>query len=117
MKDKPIIQDAIGYSFKGLERYEFIEEIIKEFKLDSNRYWMRLAQEDDCWFTTGDYVVYQTEPTMLEEYDLTYDIPYNENNIEIVMFVEYLIDSMLSYIGYLEGCLLKEIDNKKGDTS
>lgn len=107
--EEPIVQDAIGYNFKGLEKFEFIEEIIKEFNLDSNRYWMRPAQEDD-WFTTGEFVVSQTKPILLEEYDLTYDIPYDDSNIETVKFAEFLIDSMISYIGYLEGCLQKEIE-------
>lgn len=113
--DDIVVQDAIGYSFKGLQCCPIIEEIVKELKLESNRYWMRPVTKDD-WYANGDYIVMQSEPILLEEYELTYDIPYTIYTKNKVMFAGYLIDSYLEYIGYLEGCLLKEIDNKKEDT-
>lgn len=97
------IQDAIGYSFKGLEEVPFIESIIQEFGLASSRYWMRPATEED-WFCKGDFVVTQTKPILINEYDLTYDIPYNKDNIYTVMFVEHLIDTTLESMGLIEKC-------------
>lgn len=105
------IQDAIGYSFKGLEEVPFIENIIQEFGLASSRYWMRPATKED-WFCNGDFVVTQTKPILINEYDLTYDIPYNKDNIYTVMFAEFLIDSYIEYIGYLEVCLEKGMEEE-----
>ena len=93
-----IIQEAIGYSFKGISRFVLIEDIIHELKLESDRYWMR-----------------PSTPILIDEYDLTYDIPYDDKNISKVKFAEFLIDSYIEYIGYLEACMKKEIDNKKED--
>jgi len=116
-EEQPIIQEAIGYSFKGLYKFEYLEELINEFHLESNRYWTRPATEED-WFTKGDWVVLREEPNpaLIDEYDLTYDIPYTDSTVNKVKFVEYLADTMLEYLGYLEACLEKEIDNKKEDT-
>ena len=115
MDDKPTIQDAIGYSFEGITCVPFIESIIQELGIESNKYWMRPAEIGD-WYATGDYVITQTEPKLIEEYELVYDMPYTEQTKNRVLFAGHLIDSMLEYIGYIEGCYEKE-DNKKGGTS
>lgn len=117
MTEEPIIRDAIGYSFKGLSRFVIIEDIIKELKLESERYWMRPATDED-WFSKGDWVILRQEPNLIlvDEYELQYDIPYDDNNIETVMFAEFLIDSYIEYIGYLEACIEKEMDNKREGT-
>lgn len=116
-EEEPIIQDAIGYTFKGMDRFVIIEDIISELNLDSERYWMKPAINSE-WFVSGDWIILRDKPadSIIDEYDLQYDIPYNDNNIDTVMFAEFLIDSYIEYIGYLEGCLLQEIDNKKEDT-
>lgn len=113
-----IIQNAIGYNFKGLTKVTFIEEIARELKLELNKYWMRPAQKSD-WFTEGDWVILKQEPNpiLLEEYELTYDLPYDDKTEARVKFAEFLIDSTLEYLGYIEDCLNKEEDdNKKEDT-
>lgn len=109
-----IIQEAIGYSFKGISRFVLIEDIVHELKLESDRYWMRPSTPED-WFEKGDWIILRQEPDpiLIDEYDLTYDIPYNDKNISKVKFAEFLIDSYIEYIGYLEACMEKEIDNKK----
>lgn len=116
-EEEPIVRDAIGYSFKGLEKFTYLEELIEEFGLESERYWMRPATGED-WFTKGDWVILrqQPNPVLLDEYELQYDIPYDDTNIYKVMFLEYLVDTMLEYIGYIEKCLEQEVDNKKEDT-
>lgn len=118
MADNEIeIRDAIGYSFKGLEAFPYLEELIKELGLESERYWMRPSTDED-WFVKGDWVILrqQPNPILLDEYELQYDIPYDDSNINKVMFLEYLVDTMLEYIGYLEKCYEQDIDNKKEDT-
>ena len=112
-----IVQNAIGYNFKSMVRVVFLEEITKELKLEVNKYWMRPSTEED-WFSHGDWVILEQEPNpiLLDEYELTYDILYTKDTEAKVKFAEFLIDSYLEYIGYLEGCLKVE-DNKKGDTS
>jgi hypothetical protein len=114
MADKDVeIRDAIGYSFPGLEAFPYIEELIDELGLESERYWMRPATREDC-FAKGDWVILrqQPNPVLLDEYELQYDIPYDDSNINKVMFLEYLVDTMLEYIGYLEGCLEKEMEEE-----
>jgi hypothetical protein len=112
-EEEPIIRDAIGYSFPGLEAFPYLEELIKELGLESERYWMRPATREDC-FAKGDWVILrqQPNPVLLDEYELQYDIPYDDKNIYQVMFLEYLVDTMLEYIGYLEGCLEKESEEE-----
>ena len=111
--DEVIIQDAIGYNFKGLTHFIFLEEIARELGLEVNKYWMRPSTEED-WFVKGDWVILKQEPNkmLVDEYELTYDMPYNKHNEAKVKFAEFLIDSMLEYIGYLEGCLEKEMEEK-----
>ena len=114
MEDNEIIvQDAIGYSFKGLTTFTFIEEVANELRLEVNKYWMRPAVPED-WFVKGDWVILKQEPNeiLLDEYELQYDIPYNQTNEAKVKFAEYLIDSMVEYIGYLEACIEKEMEKK-----
>lgn len=115
MSEEDIIQEAIGYSFEGLDVFVLIEDLCNEFKLDYSKYWMRPKRKED-WYCTGDYVIAQKEPILLEEYDLTYDIPYDDKNISKVKFVEFLIDSYIEYIGYIEACCKQEIDNNEKDT-
>lgn len=118
MADKDVeIRDAIGYSFKGIDKFTYIEELIDEFGLESERYWMRPATQED-WFVKGDWVILRQPPNpiLADEYELQYDIPYDDKNIETVMFLEYLVDTMLEYIGYLEKCYEEDVDNKKEDT-
>ena len=112
-----IMQDAIGYSFKGLPEVRIVEDIIRELNIESNKYWMRPATEQD-WFAKGDWIILRETPNpeLIDEYELQYDMPYDKTNESVVKFAEYLIDSYLEYISYIEGCLEKEIDNKKEDT-
>lgn len=108
-----IVQNAIGYNFKGLTHFIFLEEVARELRLEVNKYWMRPSTEED-WFSHGDWVILQQEPNpiLLDEYELTYDLPYDKRSEAKVKFAEFLIDSMLEYIGYLEGCLRKETEEK-----
>lgn len=115
-QDEIIIQDAIGYSFKGIARFQIIEELAREFKLECNKYWMRPSTDED-WFAKGDWIILREEPNpvLVDEYELQYDMPYDDTTAPKVKFAEFLIDSYLEYIGYLEACMEKEIDNKKED--
>ena len=108
-----IIQDAIGYSFQGLDKFTFIEDLAHELNLELNKYWMRPSTEED-WFAKGDWVILKQEPNeiLIDEYELQYDIPYDKHNEAKVKFAEFLIDSMLEYVGYIEGCLQKEMEEK-----
>ena len=114
--DEIIVQNAIGYNFKGMTRVVFLEEITKELRLEVNKYWMRPSTDED-WFAHGDWIILEQEPNpiLLDEYELTYDLPYDDRSEAKVKFAEYLIDSTLEYIGYLEGCL-KVKENKKEDS-
>lgn len=116
-QDDITIQNAIGYSFKGMVKFQIIEELVKELNLECNKYWMRPSTDED-WFVKGDWVILREEPNpiLLDEYELQYDLPYDDTTASITKFAEFLIDSYLEYIGYLEGCLKQEIDNKKEDT-
>lgn len=108
-------RESIEYVFDSLEAVPYVEEVIRELHLGACKYWSRPVTRED-WFATGDLVITKQLPILLEEYDLNYDIPINKDNKYLVGFAEYLIDSMLAYIGYLEGCLKQKIDNKKEDT-
>lgn len=112
------IQDAIGYSFKGLSDVRIIEDIINELHIESDKYWMRPATDED-WFPEGDWIISRDTPNpeLIDEYELQYNTPYDETNESIVKFAEYLIDSYLEYIGYLEACLEKEMEESNGTSN
>lgn len=117
-EEEPIVRDAIGYSFKGLEKFTYLEELIKELGLESERYWMKPAINSE-WFVGGDWIILRDKPSdsIIDEYELQYDIPYDDSNIYKVMFLEYLVDTMLEYIGYIEKCLEQEGEEDNGTSN
>lgn len=110
---------TIDYLVDGnIEHVVFLEDICKEFNLNVTDYWVREATKED-WFATGEYVVKKTKPIpeLINEYEHAYSILIDENNRDVSLFADKLIDGLINVWSYLEGCLEKEIDNKKGDTS
>lgn len=101
----------IEYEFNLGYRVPWLEGILKEFKIETKESWQKLDSDTD-WFASS--CVFH-EPTYPEFYSITYTcLPEISNpNHE---FAESLIESLLSYVGYLEGCLLKEIkEDNSGD--
>lgn len=102
--DKPKV---VEYEFPKGYRVIWLEEILKEFQIETHESWKR---DDDEWLFP-DYQL--KEPEYPDLYSIIYTCipePGNFNH----EFAEMLIESMLSFTGYLEGCY--EIDNKKEDT-
>lgn len=103
---------VIEYEFMEGYRVPWLEEIMKEFGVEVKESWHKIDEDED-WFTPN-FIFH--EPDYPDLWQIVYtclaeiDNPYHD-------FAESLIESLLSYTGYLEGCLQKEIDNKKGDTS
>lgn len=106
---------TIDYQFDGeFDGVVWLEEICNSLGIEVEKYWMRELDEE-TWL--GDSIVtVKTKPEIAELYNLTYSLlvpNYQTNNK--AKFAEWLIDNMLEYIGYIEACLLKDIDNKKED--
>lgn len=102
----------IEYEFMAGYKVPWLEDTLKEFNIETKESWLKIDEDED--WSTPSFIF--KEPDYPDLYSITYtclaeiDNPYHD-------FAESLIESLLSYTGYLEGCLQKEIDNKKGDTS
>ena len=119
MKDEELYT-TIDYQFNGdYDNVIWLEEICNSLDIELEKYWMRELEEVNI-FTGENIIVSREKPEIAELYTLTYSLLVcNYETNPIAQFAEYLIDSMLEYIGYLEACLRidKENKNKKRDTS
>lgn len=102
------INRVIEYEFPTGYRVIWLEEILKEFNIETKESWYK---EDD-FFETPIYKF--TEPEYPEFYSLLYTCLPEKGNFAHE-FAEMLIEAMLQTTGYLEGCLKLDIENKKED--
>ena len=118
MKDEELYS-TIDYQFDGdMDNVIWLEEICDSLNIDYETYWMREVDEDSPWMEEK-IIVCKEKPVVSELYFLTYSLLVcNYDTNPTAKFAEYLIDSMLEYVGYLEACLIQEKkDNKKGYSS
>lgn len=94
----------IEYEFQEGYRVAILEEILKEFKVETKVCWWK----DLDFFDKPQYIF--REPDYPDLYNIHYTILYEVGNKDHE-FADTLIDSYLSYIGYIEKCLTKEDEN------
>lgn len=100
------INRVIEYEFPTGYRVIWLEEILKEFNIETKESWYK---EDD-FFETPIYKF--NEPEYPEFYSLLYTcLPEKDNFAH--EFAEWLIDCMLEHVSYLEKCLRQDIKEEK----
>lgn len=101
------LNKVVEYDFPQGYRAPWLEDILKEFGVETKVSWYKESE----FFDTPIYKF--EEPDYPDLYSIVYTCLPEINNPHHE-FAESLIESTLSYIGYIEGCLTIE-DNKKED--
>ena len=92
---------ALDFQLPKGYRCIWLESILREFRIETHESWYR---QDDDWLVPP-MLVYE-EPGKLDLYSIIYTI-IPEMDDEHHQFALALIESMQSYVEYLESCLEK----------